>query len=115
MDSIKIKNKNAAGIQVIVDQPEHLEKVRRIRYIIHGIADAQHRAHRAVQFERPHILQKIKDIVPGRFFLLHGDLQHIRGIIHTDHIIAEARENLRHGPGAAPQIQQDPVVYVIFT
>ena len=77
VNGIHIKNKNAAGIQIVIYQPKYLQQIFFLCYIVDGITDAHHCPHRAIQFKFPHILQKVENIQSGSRFFLHGDFQHI--------------------------------------
>ena len=69
---IQIKNKDAARIQIIVHQPEHLHQILVLQDIVHTVADRDHRPYGAVQLKLPHVLAEIEDIRPGGGLLFIG-------------------------------------------
>ena len=111
---IHIKNEHPARIQIIIDKGKNFKKIFFLKNIIHRIADGNHRTDRAIQFEFPHILHQIQDIVAALFFLLLRDLKHVAGIIHTDHVIACIRQKFGDGSCSAAKIQDQSVADPVF-
>ena len=109
IDGIQIKQKQAARIQVVVDQAEDLQQILFLRDIIHGVADADHRPHGPVKLKLPHILQQIENI-QGLFpRLLHGFLEHSRGVVHANHVIPCPGQAHGQASGSASQFQNQSV------
>ena len=106
---IHIKNKNPARIQVIIHQPENLQKIFLGQYIVHTVTDAHNRPHGSVQLELPHILIQVQDIVAGLIFFVLCLLQHLHGTVDPDHIISGIRQQLRHASCSAPQFTDQSV------
>lgn len=94
-----------AGVQIIIYQPKHLQQLLRFQDIIQRVAAAHRRPDGSVQFKLPHILLDIQDIASRCKLFFLGFLQHVRGAVHTDHIISAGRQQFRHLPRAASQIQ----------
>ena len=88
INRIKIKDKNPTGEQVIVHQMESLKHILIHQQIIQGIADTDNGSDRTVQIQLPHILTQIQNIAPGLKLLIQGDLQHLFGAVHPNHVIA---------------------------
>ena len=84
---IKIKDKNATGVEIIVHQPEYLQKFLFFQNIIDGITDADHRTNSRIQIQFPHILMQIEDLRTALRLFLHGNAQHLFRIVHADAII----------------------------
>ena len=111
---IKIKNKNTLRIQIIIDQTEYFLQFILFCHIIDTITDTDYCSHSSVQFKLLHILQQIKDIMATLNPFLHGNLQHIFGIIYSDHIIPFFSQEFCHTSGPASQFQNQSVFYSVF-
>ena len=111
---IQVKNKNPTGIQIVVYQPEYFQQILFFRYIIHAVTDRHHCPDSAVKFKFPHVLKEIEDVLPLFFLFLHGDLQHVHRIVHTDHVVSLPGQKTGHISCPAAQLQDqsipDPLV-----
>ena len=85
---VQIKQENASRIQIVVHQTEHFQKIFFFCDIVHAVTDGDNCPHSAVKLEFAHVLQKVEDVLAVLRFFLHGDLQHVRGVVNGYHVVA---------------------------
>ena len=109
-----IEDKQPSGIQIVVDQPEHLKQIPVLQKVVETVTDTDHRPDSAVQFELPHILIEIEDIMSGLIFFLLGLFQHIHRTVDADDLITLTGQKLRHRSRAAAQFADQTVLDSVF-
>ena len=103
---IDVEHQQPAGGDEQVQPPEGALHIGGAGEIVQAVQTADGGIHRAVKIQLGHgLVQEDGGDALHLSAFLHGGGQHLLGAIHADEFIAPARQQPRHGAGAAGQIQ----------
>ena len=80
-----------------------------IRQVVQAVQGGHYRVNGAVKVQFRHFLADVGDVAAALHFLFLSFPEHVRRVVHPNGVVAQRSQFLRQGPGAAAQVQQDPM------